>query len=128
MPGIKVAKPQAERIKECIVILRKLITELEIPAENPSIKLLTKRMSDYWREGKYAEDRIPLVNSDRYILYRFPKWSYEIVEVTLRKGHILHTAPSDAMLDEIEAGQKEVRSVEMDSLLNAATAPATAPA
>lgn len=124
MPGIKTVKPQAERIKECIVILRKIITELEIPAENPSVKLLTKRMSDYWRDGKYAEDRIPLVNSDRYILYRFPKWAHEIVEVTLRKGLVLHTALSDALLDEIEAGQKEVRSVEMESLLNAATAPA----
>jgi hypothetical protein len=124
MPGIKVAKLQSDRVKECIVILRKLITELEIPAENPSIKLLTKRMSDYWLDGKYAEERIPLVNTDRYILYRFPRWAHEIVEVTLRKGILLHTRLTDAMLDEIEAGQKEVRSVEFDSLLSAAMAPA----
>ena len=123
MPGIKTAKPQADRIKECIVILRKLITELEIPAENPSIKLLTKRMSDYWREGKYAEERIPLVNTDRYILYRFPRWAHEIVEVTLRKGLVLHTGLTDALLDEIEQGQKEVQSMDYASLIGAATAP-----
>lgn len=116
-------KPQADRIKECIVILRKLITELDIPAENPSIKLLTKRMADYWRDGKCLEDRIPLVNSDRYILYRLPRWTHQIVEVTLRKGHVLHTGLTDAMIDEIEAGQKEVKSMDYASLLGAATAP-----
>jgi hypothetical protein len=46
------------------------------------------------------------------------------VEVTLRKGLILHTVLSDALLDEIEAGQKEVRSVAYESLIGAATAPA----
>lgn len=125
MPGVKVEKPQADRIKECIVILRKLITELDIPAENPSIKLLTKRMADYWRDGKCLEDRIPLVNSDRYILYRLPRWAHQIVEVTLRKGVILHTGLTDAMLDEIEKGQKEVKSMDYESLLGAATAPVT---
>jgi hypothetical protein len=124
MPGIKVEKPQSDRVKECIVILRKMITELNIPAENPSVKLLTKRMSDYWHDGKYAEERIPLVNTDRYILYRFPRWAHEIVEITLRKGLILHTGLSDAFLADIEAGQKEVRSVEYESLIGAATAPA----
>jgi hypothetical protein len=57
-------------------------------------------------------------------LYRFPRWAHEIVEVTLRKGLILHTVLSDALLDEIEAGQKEVRSVAYESLIGAATAPA----
>lgn len=91
-----VEKPQAERISECMIILRKITEELEIPATNPSIQLLKKRMGDYWRDGRLLEDRIPLVGSNRYILYRFPRWAHQIVEVTLRVGRITHSQlPSD---------------------------------
>ena len=89
-------KPQADRISECVAILRKITDELQIPSENPSIRLLKKRMATYWRSGDLMEDRIPLVNSNRYILYRFPRWSHQIVEITLRVGRITHSRlPSD---------------------------------
>lgn len=96
MPGPKIEKPQSERIHECVTILRKMTDELEIPATNASIVLLKKRMGTYWRDGNLQEDRIPLVGSNRYILYRLPRWAHQIVEITLRAGPITHQAlPSD---------------------------------
>lgn len=89
-------KPQAERISECVAILRQISDDLQIPSENPSIRLLKKRMATYWREGGLMEDRIPLVDSNRYILYRFPRWAHQIVEITMRVGRLTHSQlPSD---------------------------------
>jgi hypothetical protein len=94
-------KPQTDRIQECIAILSKLQHDLEIPADNISIRVLKKRMAKYWRDGAYCEDRIPLVGSDRYILYKFPRWSHQIVEITLRKARItFHSAPSDLLAED----------------------------
>lgn len=92
----KTEKPQADRIKECINILRQLTDDMEIPATNPSVALLKKRMGTYWRDGGLQEDRIPLVGSNRHILYKLPRWSHQFVEITLRAGPITHRAlPSD---------------------------------
>lgn len=92
----KIEKPQTDRVHECITILRKITDDLEIPTTNPSIVLLKKRMGTYWRDGALQEDRIPLVGSNRHILYRFPRWAHQIVEITLRAGPITHQAlPSD---------------------------------
>lgn len=94
--ALRTEKPQAERVSECLAILSKLQHDLEIPAENISIRVLKKRMTKYWHEGKTQEDRIPLVGSDRYILYKFPRWAHQIVEITLRKSPItFHSAPPD---------------------------------
>ena len=81
---MKIEKPQSDRIKECITILKKLTDEVGIPPENPSICVLKKRMGQYWRDGKGYEDSLPLVSSNRSIIYKLPKWSHQFVEVTLR--------------------------------------------
>ena len=92
----KVPKPQAEKIRECITILKKLTEDVGIPATNPSVRLLKKRMADYWRTELTMEDRIPLVDSNRYILYKFPRWAHQDVEVVLRVGRITHSQlPAD---------------------------------
>lgn len=89
-------KPQSDRVAECVAILRKITEELSIPVDNPSIRLLKKRMAAYWHDGRLMEDKIPLVDSNRYILYRFPRWAHQIVEITLRAGRITHSQlPSD---------------------------------
>jgi hypothetical protein len=41
-------------------------------------------MMTYWRDGKIQEDRIPLVGTNRFIIYKFPAWANQIVEITLR--------------------------------------------
>lgn len=92
----RIEKAQADRVSECLAILSKLQHDLEIPADNISIRVLKKRMAKYWHDGRLQEDRIPLVGSDRYILYKFPRWAHQIVEITLRKAAItFHSAPSD---------------------------------
>lgn len=80
-------KTQADRVRECVVILKKLVDEVGILETNPSIRLLKKRMGTYWRDGKLQEDRIPLYGYDRVILYRLPRFANQDVEVTLRQVH-----------------------------------------
>jgi len=77
-------KTQAERITECMTIYKKLTNEVGIPAANPSVIVLKKRMAQYWRDGKLYEGSLPLVCYDRIIIYRFPRWADQKVEVTLR--------------------------------------------
>lgn len=96
----RVEKSQTDRIQESLAILSKLQHDLEIPADNISIRVLKKRMAKYWRDGLYQEDRIPLIGSDRYILYKFPRWAHQIVEITLRKARItFHSASSDLVAE-----------------------------
>lgn len=97
----KTEKPQADRISECINILRQLTNDMEIPATNPSVVLLKKRMAKYWRDGVSQEERIPLVGSNRYILYKLPRWSHQFVDITLRAGPITHQALPSSLAAEI---------------------------
>ena len=80
----RVEKTQAERITECMTIIKKLINEVGVSAANPSIIVLKKRMAQYWRDGKLSEGSLPLVFYDRIIIYTFPRWQNQKVEVTLR--------------------------------------------
>jgi hypothetical protein len=92
----RIEKPQTDRVQECLAILSKLQHDLDVPSDNISIRVLKKRMTKYWHDGRLQEDKIPLIGSDRYILYRFPRWAHQIVEITLRKSHIMFSsAPSD---------------------------------
>ncbi len=106
MPGANVEKPQEERVSECLAVLKKLIDELGISDENPSIKLFKKRMNDYWRDGKFQNERIPLIGTNRYIMYEFPRWAHKKVEALLHVAHRrLHFKELPAALQaELEAG------------------------
>ena len=96
----KADKPQTDRIKECIKILKQIREEVGIPDDNPSIRLLKKRMERYMRDGKPQEDRIPLVNSDRLILYKLPRKASSFVEVTMRVSRISYPQlPSDLVAE-----------------------------
>lgn len=90
MAPLKKPKTRDARFTECNAIIAKMIEELQIPEHNESVRLLNNRMSVYIDSGRFAEDRIPLINSNRYIMYRFPKWEHEQVEVTLRVGLLTH--------------------------------------
>jgi len=111
---IKIPKPAGDRARECVVILHKLIRELDMPSHNASIRLLAKRMADYASapDPRCMDDRIPLVGSDRYIIYKFPRWAHQIVEVVLRKGLILHSGLDDSLIDEVTAGEAAMKQLE----------------
>jgi len=96
MPTVKELKPQEKRIHECLVILKKLTDEVGIPATNPSIRTLKKRMGEYWRDGKLQEDALPLFGYNRMIAYKLPKWAHQDVELTLRINNIVpRSYPAD---------------------------------
>lgn len=96
----QIEKPQTDRITECLVLLQKL-AELGVTSENPSVRVLKKRMAQYWREGLKEEGSIPLVGSNRSMMYTFPKWSHQFVDVTLRVNKLTPTYPPD-LVAEIE--------------------------
>ena len=93
-----VEKTQADRIREGLVVLRKITDDIGIDPNNPSIRVFKKRMSVYWRDGKTQEDRLPLYGYDRVIIYKFPRWSHQEMEVTLRVSKIKNPIlPPDLM-------------------------------
>ena len=87
MPSLKEPKSQEKRISECLAILKQLTDEVGIPASNPTIRTLKKRMSVYWRDGKLQEDSIPLFGYNRSVMFKLPKWEHQEVEVTLRTNN-----------------------------------------
>ena len=85
--------------------MAKIIEDLKIPESNESVRLLNVRMAKYITDGRFEEERIPLVGSDRYIVYKFPKWAHEQVEVVLRVGRIMHTGLTGALAAELQAAE-----------------------
>jgi hypothetical protein len=100
----RLQKTQAERITECMTILRKLTEEVRIPATNPSIRVLKKRMAQYWRDGHLQEDKLPLYGYNRIIVYRLPRWADQIVEVTLTVTKVRHPRLPSDLEEELRAG------------------------
>jgi len=107
----KVEKPVADRVKECITILRKITDELHISEENPTIRVFKKRMAQYWRDGKVQEEKIPLIGYNRIILYKFPKWSHQEVEVTLRVHNIQHPSLPPDLEEELRGPARTAAAV-----------------
>lgn len=103
MPTVKELKSQEKRIHECLVILKKLTDEVGIPATNPSIRTLKKRMGEYWRDGKLQEDTLSLFGYNRMIVYKLPKWAHQEVELTLRINNIVPRSYPADLQAEIDA-------------------------
>ena len=112
---MSIVKSQTDRVTECLVILDKLKEEVKVPMDNPSIIVLKKRMAHYWREGKMEEDILPLYGFNRNIKYKFPRWSHQFVEMTLRvnKTRGIPDYPAD-LLEEIN---KPKTVLEQESIL-----------
>lgn len=62
----------ANRVQECVKIMRKLRNELHIPADDPGIKELSSRMNDYIKHGKVWSGYIQLVSIKRHLHVIFP--------------------------------------------------------
>jgi hypothetical protein len=102
MPALKEPKPQEKRISECLAILKRLTDEVGIPASNPTIRTLKKRMSVYWRDGKLQEDSLPLFGYNRSVMFKLPKWEHQEVEVTLRINNFTVRKHPEDLQAEIE--------------------------
>ena len=101
---VRVEKTQADRISECMAILRKLTEEVGVPGKNPSIRILKKRMAKYWRDGLLQEDALPLYGYDRIIHYRLPRWAHQTIEVTLKVSKIMNPPLPSDLVEELQAG------------------------
>lgn len=115
MPPLKEPKPQEKRISECLAILKRLTDEVGIPASNPTIRTLKKRMSVYWRDGKLQDDSLPLFGYNRSVMYKLPKWAHQEVEVTLRINNFtVRKYPEDLQAEiEIYKAEKSISDVEL---------------
>jgi len=102
MPALKEPKSQEKRISECLAILKRLTDEVGIPASNPTIRTLKKRMSVYWRDGKLQDDSLPLFGYNRSVMYKLPKWEHQEVEVTLRINNFTVRKHPEDLQTEIE--------------------------
>lgn len=101
-------KPTKDRIVECVSLMKQLNEKYGIPLENPSIKLLNKRMVDYYKFyddevsiDNPIEGSIPLVSSNRTLFYRFPLRSDKFVEIWLKVDSGERQYPEDlkALMD-----------------------------
>jgi hypothetical protein len=118
--SVKTEKPVADRVKECITILKKITDELHISEENPTIRVFKKRMAQYWRDGKAQDEKIPLIGYNRIILYKFPKWSHQEVEVTLRVHNIQHPHLPPDLEEELQGPARTAAAVMYQSASAAA--------
>ena len=124
--SLKTEKPVADRVKECITILKKITDELHISEENPTIRVFKKRMAQYWRDGKVQEEKIPLIGYNRIILYKFPKWSHQEVEVTLRVHNIQHPHLPPDLEEELRGPARTAAAVMHQAASSTASVTATA--
>ena len=115
MPALKEPKSQEKRISECLAILKRLTDEVGIPASNPTIRTLKKRMSVYWRDGKLQDDSLPLFGYNRSVMFKLPKWEHQEVEVTLRINNFtVRKHPEDLQAEiDIYKAEKSISDVEL---------------
>lgn len=97
-----------------MTILKKLTDDVGVDSQNPSIRVLKKRMAQYWRDGKLYEDKLPLWGYDRSIIYKFPRWAHQEIEVTLRVNKI-RDPPIPADLEEELAKPHQQPTLQVDA-------------
>lgn len=83
MSGVS-EKPQAERLKECIAVLKKLTVDLGIPYESPEVKTLKSRFDDYIHHGTCWSGTVSFAAYGRIANVKLPRVYNKPVEVTLK--------------------------------------------
>jgi len=77
-------KPQAERLKECIAVLKKLTVDLGIPYSSPEVMELKKRFDDYIHQGTCWSGSVSFAAYGRVANVKLPRAYNKPVEVTLK--------------------------------------------
>jgi len=77
-------KPQAEKLKECIAVLKKLTVDLGIPYNSPEVLELKKRFDDYIHNGTCWSGTVSFAAYGRIANVKLPYSSNRTVEVTLK--------------------------------------------
>lgn len=82
--GVLSEKPQAERLKESIAILKKLTIDLGIPYSSPEVQELKTHFDLYIKEGVCWSGTVSFAAYGRIARIVLPKSAKKTIEVTLR--------------------------------------------
>jgi len=78
-------KPQAERLKESIAVLKKLTIDLGIPFSSPEVQELKSRFDLYIKDGICWKGEVSFSFYGRIAVVNLPKSAKKPIEVTLKR-------------------------------------------
>jgi hypothetical protein len=77
-------KPQADRLKESIAILKKLTIDLRIPYSSPEVQELKSHFDLYIKEGVCWSGSVSFEAYGRVAIVNLPRSAKKPIEITLR--------------------------------------------
>jgi hypothetical protein len=77
-------KPQADRLKESIMVLTKLTKDLGIPYESPEVQELKTHFDAYIKEGTCWSGKVSFAAYGRMAKVNLPRSANRTIEVTLK--------------------------------------------
>jgi methionyl-tRNA synthetase len=77
-------KTMAERVKECVSIIKKLTDSLMLPEDSAPVIELRSRMNDYIRTGEPWAGTVDFSSFGRIANCVFPREAGRTIEVTLK--------------------------------------------
>jgi hypothetical protein len=78
-------KPQADRLKESIAVLKKLTVDLGIPYVSPEVQELKSRFDMYIKDGICWNGTISFSAYGRIAMVNLPRGAKKPIEVTLKQ-------------------------------------------
>ena len=76
-------KTQGQRVKECVILWRKLTVDLAIPPSFSGMDTLKGAIDTYIKTGEEYKDEIEIPSIKRIAKVFFPKTADKSVEITL---------------------------------------------
>jgi hypothetical protein len=77
-------KPQADRLKESVAILKKLTIDLGIPYMSPEVQELKGHFDSYIKDGTCWNGTVSFLAYGRQAVVNLPRSAKKPIEVTLR--------------------------------------------
>jgi hypothetical protein len=81
-------KPQADRLKESIAVLKKLTIDLGIPYSSPEVQELKSHFDRYIKEGVCWNGTVSFAAYGRVAIVNLPRGSKKSIEVTLKQFRV----------------------------------------
>jgi len=78
-------KPQADRLKESIAVLKKLTVDLGIPYVSPEVQELKSRFDMYIKDGICWNGTVSFAAYGRIAMVNLPRGAKKPIEVTLKQ-------------------------------------------
>ena len=78
-------KPQADRLKESIAVLKKLTVDLGIPYSSPEVQELKSHFDSYIKEGVCWNGTVSFEAYGRVAIINLPRSAKKPIEVTLKQ-------------------------------------------